>query len=239
VPLGNAWLVFADERNTSRFYELQRANSHLELERLLKVDHLDRLRAGKHQVLGIQEGSDAGPILMAQYYFSKTAEVDWEKDKVTALGKIFHEVRVKWEREPDEGQPPKPTRWIHPREFEALLKLGLPSDPGPFPGEQLEWEPLDDMLPNEPPPGESSEFGAQNERELPRDRPRSEPTPSQKRGRGRPQVIPNVREVVRELIDQKKFVGLNGKEIEQLVRREARVRFPTSFPQSRHPRSCL
>ena len=141
VPLGNAWLVFTDERNTTRFYELQRTNSHLELQRLLKSDLVGRLRDGKRQALGIQEGSDAGPILIPQYYFSKTAEVDWEKDIVAAMGKIFHEVRVKWEREPpDQARPRQPTRWIHPRELEAQSELGPPTEPEGFPGEQWEWE---------------------------------------------------------------------------------------------------
>jgi hypothetical protein len=238
VPLGNAWLVLTDERNTTRFHELQRTDSHLELQRLLKADLIGRLRDGKNRALGVQEGGDPGLVLIHQYYFSKTAEVDWENDKITTAGKTFHAVKVQWEREPpEEGRPPKPTQWIHSRELEALLDLGPETEPGPFidPFEDREWEPLDDMVPNEPPPGESSEFGVQSERDLPRDRPQSEPTPSQKRPRGRPQIIPIVREVIRELIDQKKFISLNGKEIEQLVRREAKVRFPAKFPHPTQP----
>lgn len=240
VPLGNAWLVFTDERNSARFYETQRTDSHLELQRRLKSDLVGHLRDGKRRALGVQEGSDPRLIVIPQYYFSRTAEVDWEKDKITAAGKTFHNVIVQWERElPDEGQPPKPTRWIHPRELEVLLELelGPPCGPEPFPGEQWQWEELDETLQNESRPSNGrSEFTGQSEREPLLDKPRREAMPSQKRpGGGRPKVIPVVREVVRELIDRKKFVGLNGKEIEQLVRRKAKERFPASFPRPTQP----
>jgi hypothetical protein len=237
VPLGNAWLVFTDERNTTRFYELQRTNSHLELQRLLKADLIGCLRDGKRRALGVQEGSDHGLIVIPQYYFSKNAEVDWEKDKITAAGKIFHEVIVQWEREPpDEGQPPKPTRWIHPRELEAQWELGPPSAPEPFPGEQWEWGALDEALPKELPPcSEPDEFSVQSERELPHDTPRIKPTPSQKRPMGRRSVIPEVREVVRELMAGARFAGLKKGEIERLVATRARERFPVSFPKPTQP----
>jgi hypothetical protein len=238
VPLGVAWLVFADELNAIRYFELRRIGAHLELERILKADHLDQLRAGKHQAIAIQESSDAGLVLTRQYYFLRTAEVDWGNDKITSAGKTFHGVIVPWEREPPgEGQPPTPTRWIHPRELEVLLELELrpPCGPEPFPGEQWQWEELDETLWNELRPSSGrSEFTGQSEPELLLDKPQREAMPSQKRP-GRPNVIPVVREVVRELIDRKKFVGLNGKEIEQLVRRKAKERFPALFPRPTQP----
>jgi hypothetical protein len=246
VPLSIAWLVFADEWSAARFYQLKRIDSRLELvelERRLKVDHLGHLLAGKLETLGNQEGSDAGLVQIAQYYYSKTVETDWEQDKVATAGKIFHGVRVRWQRK---GQPPKPTQWmIHPRELEALFELGPqallelepPTEPGMLidPPEEWEWEQLDEAPPPEPRSSEPNELTVRSEREVPRDRPLSEPTPPQARPRGRPQVIPIVREVIRELIDIKAFVGLNKIEVERHVRRKAKERFPTLFPKPTQP----
>jgi hypothetical protein len=178
VPLGIAWLVFADEWSTARFYQLKRIGSRLELvelERRLKVDHLAHLLVGKLETLGIEEGSNAGLSLIAQYYYSKTSEIDWEKDKVATAGKIFHGVRVRWQRK---GQPPKPTQWmIHPRELEALFELGPqallelepPTEPGMLidPSEEWEWEQLDEAPPPESPSSEPGELTVQSEREVP------------------------------------------------------------------------
>jgi hypothetical protein len=205
VPLGNAWLVFTDERNTARFYELIRTDSHLELQRRLKSDLVGHLRDGKRRALGVQEGSDPRLIVIPQYYFSRTAEVDWEKDKITAAGKTFHNVIVQWEREPpDEGQPRKPTRWIHPRELEALLEAGPPSEPGPVPGEQWDWESLDETLPNE---RESwVEPLTQAKLEAAKETPQSEPTP-EKFGQvpsplkvGRPSKAPEIEQAIELLL---------------------------------------
>jgi hypothetical protein len=180
VPLRIAWLVFADEPSATRFRDLKRTDSHLEFQRSLQIGFLARLYAGERRVVGNEGGSDAELIQIFQGYFSKTAEVDWEKDIVAALGKIFYEVRVEWKREPpDVTRPPQPARWIHLRELEAQWELRPPTEPEPFPGEQWEWEALDETLPNEPPPsGEPSEFTVQSGREPPRDTPRSEPTPA-------------------------------------------------------------
>jgi hypothetical protein len=241
VPLGNAWLVFTDERNTTRFFELQRTNSHLELQRLLKAELMGRLRDGKRRALGVQEGSDPRLVVIPQYYFSKNAEVDWEKDKITAAGKVFHEVIVRWEREPpDEGQPPKPTRWIHPGELEALLERGPPREPEPFPGEHWEWEPLD-----ETPPSEPSELTVQNAGDAPRSEPQpakgqtplinpaadTEPADKSKARKriGRPPLVPKLQKLVRELINQGKFEGKSKKDITALVGEKARERFKSDF----------
>jgi hypothetical protein len=43
APLGNAWWVFADERNKLRFRELQREGEHLGLQRALEIDLVARL----------------------------------------------------------------------------------------------------------------------------------------------------------------------------------------------------
>jgi len=70
VPLGIAWLVFAKEWATARFRELRRTDSHVPLQQSLKNDLIDGLLGNKRQALGIEEGSEAGPILLPQYYFS-------------------------------------------------------------------------------------------------------------------------------------------------------------------------
>jgi hypothetical protein len=49
---------------------------------------------------------------------------------------------------------------------------------------------------------------------------------------GRPPLLPKIREVVRELIDRNQFTSLNKKEIENIIRREAKQRFPASFPKA-------
>ena len=46
-----------------------------------------RISAGELQAIGIEEGSDGGPTSISQYYFSKTGEIDWDKETVTAFGK--------------------------------------------------------------------------------------------------------------------------------------------------------
>jgi hypothetical protein len=173
VPLGHAWEVFADEWSATSYRELQRTDSHLGLKRLLKLDLRARLYAGELKAIGIEGASDAGPILIPQYYFSKTAKVDRENGIVSALGKIFYEVRIIWEREPpDETRQLKPVQWIHPRELEAQWELGPPCEPEPFPGEQWQLEELDETLLIEP------ESSNQAEQEAAEEAPTSEPTPA-------------------------------------------------------------
>jgi Cyanate lyase C-terminal domain len=81
VPLGHAWEGFADEWSATRYRELQRTHSHLGLKRLLKLDLIARLYAGELKAIGIEGASDTGPILIPQYYFSKTAEIDCPRAK--------------------------------------------------------------------------------------------------------------------------------------------------------------
>jgi hypothetical protein len=208
VPLRIAWLVFADESSATRFRELQRTDSHLGFQRALQIGFVARLYAGERPAIGVEDGSDAGKILIDQCYFSETAEVDWKKGVVVALGRKFHEVKVRWEREPpDKTRPPKPVLWIHPRELEAQWELGPPCGPEPFPGDQWEWD----------------------------ETPRSEPTPSQKRPCGRHSVVPEVTEVVSELMAGGRFSGQTMGEIERLVATRARERFPELFPKSTRP----
>jgi hypothetical protein len=94
--LGLAWLGFADERNKERFGELQARGdgSHLGRQNWMEIDLIARLYAGELQAIGIEYGSDAGPTLIPQYYFSRAAKVDWERETVAELGKKFEQVRV-------------------------------------------------------------------------------------------------------------------------------------------------
>jgi hypothetical protein len=63
----------------------------------------------------------------------------------------------------------------------------------------------------------------------------TEPSPSGERPMGRPPLVPKVREVIRELMGRHEFTGLDKWEIERLIRRKARERFPTSFPKPDRP----
>ena len=171
MDLGSAWWVFADNRNKERFRERQREGKgiHLGIRYSLQIDLIARLEDRQLQAYGIEEGSDAGPIHIAEYYFSKTAEVDYDNDTVSALGKKFYEVRVQGDREPpDETQPsePEPAPYINDlreiaaqRARERLLETP-PSVPKTSrePREstdQGEREPLHETLPSERSPSKA------------------------------------------------------------------------------------
>ncbi len=99
--LGHAWLVFACPRNKKRYFELQRKGEHHGLQSHMEQELIWRISDGEFQAFGIEDGSDAGPIHIPRYYFSKTAQVDWDRETVEALGKKFHQVKVQCEREPE------------------------------------------------------------------------------------------------------------------------------------------
>ncbi len=84
VHLGASWWVFGDKRNQKLFRERQREGQgfHLGIQHTLEVDLEARLEDGQLQAYGIEEGSDAGPIRIAEYYFSKTAKIDYNNDTV-------------------------------------------------------------------------------------------------------------------------------------------------------------
>ncbi len=224
VHLGHAWLAFADNRNKKRFRERQREGQgfHLAIRHTLEIDLIARLEDGQLQAYGIEEGSDAGPIRIAEYYFSKTADVDYDNDTITALGKKFYEVRVQGDRE-----PPDETR---------------PSEPGPViidPCEitaQGEQERLHETPPSVPKTSrEPHEITDQGEGEPPHETLPSEPAPSIKPRMGRPPLLPNIREVVRELIDSNEFENLMKNEMVTLIRSRAKDRFPVLFPKPTQP----
>jgi hypothetical protein len=159
VALGHAWWAFADTENKKRFRELQRkgGGSHLGLQRSLEIDLAARISASELKALGIEHGSDAGPIFIPQYYFSKTAEIDWDKEIVAALGKKFYEVRIHEESklteidEPVESGPldPQPTQGER-----GPLTETFPSDPAPStkPPVDEELESADESSQSEPEP---------------------------------------------------------------------------------------
>jgi hypothetical protein len=249
VQLGFAWFAFADNWNRKRYEERKREGngSHLWIQRGLETDLIARLEDGQLQAYGIEEGSDTGPIRLAEYYFSKTAEVNYDNDTVTALGKKFHEVTVQGDREPREETPPsepEPGPYIiDPREIAAQRArerlLDTPSNAPIMSREpheitdQGEREPPHETLPRERPPSRESLF--QGELESAHETPPSDQAPPHKPRMGRPPLVPKICEVVRELIDRNEFTNLSKKEIETLIRRRAKERFPTSFPKPGQP----
>jgi hypothetical protein len=193
VPLRDAWWTFAEVREKQLFLELESEGLHLEMVQSLKDELLDRLYAGQLSAIGVKSDGGGGPVYIQRHYFMKTAKIDWDKDTVGALEKVFHHVAVEGERQLA-GQ--------------ALTELGL-VDPRPRQS-QPELEPAAETR-------------------------LSEPAPSRERPMGRPPLVPKVCEVIRELMDRDEFTGLAQWEIERLIRRKARERFPTWFPKSDRP----
>jgi hypothetical protein len=256
VALGDAWWDFADHENKKLFRERQDKGRdfHLEIQYTLEIDLIARLEDGKLQAYGVEKGSDVGPIPIAKYYFSRTAKLDYVNDTVTALGKKFYEVRVQGEREPTEETRPSerevsvpPGVMIDPVEISIQRKRERererlePSAARTFnePHEimgQGEREPPHDAHSSEPvPSGESSET-ADREAQEPRQKTLpTEPASLNRPKMGRPPSFPKIREVVRELIGGNEFDNLSKKEIVNLIRRKANLRFPSSFPKSSQP----
>ena len=234
VRLGVAWWAFADARNKKRFRELQRKGEHLGLQRSLEIDLAARLDAGELGAMGIEVGSDAGPIPIRQYYFSRTAEIDWDKDTVEALGKKFYEITVQGEREPVDLVLSEPMR-LDPRLIQGRWDQipEAPSEPKPSnePPIQEKRRSPDETLPNElsdKPPHERQRKAAE-------ETPPSDRAPPHKPLMGRPPLVPKIRAVVRELIARNEFANLTKGEIERLILRKAREHFPTSFPKPDRP----
>jgi hypothetical protein len=256
VALGDAWWDFADNENKKLFRERKDKGRgfHLEIQYTLEIDLIARLEDGKLQAYGIEKGSDVGPIPIARYYFSKTAKLDYINDTVTALGKKFYEVRVQGKREPtDETRPSErevsvpPGVMIDPVEISIQRKrerererLEPPSvartfnEPHEITG-QGEREPPHGASSSAVPAGEPSGTADQEEQE-PRQKTLST-GPASLNGpkMGRPPSLPKLREVVRELINGSEFDTLSKKEIVNLIRRKAHLRFPSSFPKSTQP----
>jgi hypothetical protein len=185
VPLRDAWLEFADPTRKQLYFDLESEGLHLELERTLKDDLMDRLYADQLRAIGVEGVSESGPIYIPQHYFLKTAKINWDKDAVASLDKEFYNVKVQSEREQSA---------------------------------EVSAEPIERSSPICP--ATVGELAANNER---------------RKGPGRRSVVPEVREVVRELKAGRQFAGLTKGEIERLVAAEARKRFPESFPKPTQP----
>jgi hypothetical protein len=225
VPLGSAWWVFADDRNKERFRELQESETHLGFQNYLEIEIKFRLADGELQAIGIEEGSDVGPILIPEYFFSKTSEVDWYKETVTALGKKFYEVRIREDLDPpeppDEPSPSELDRasWVVDRREISSQRARLTGN-SPTTLETF---------------SEQDEITNQGERQLPVETLPSELEPSVKPRMGRPPSLPRLREVVRPLINGSELNNLSKKEIVTLIRSRARSRFPALFPKLSQP----
>lgn len=198
VALGSAWLKFAYAKNKKRFFELRREGKHHALQSHMERELIWRICDGDFQAFGIEHGSDAGPIPIPKYYFSKTVVVDWDAETIEAFGKKFYEVRVhgeEREREPlDETQPtelePGPYV-IDPREIAA----------------QWEREGLRETTPNGAEP--SHETPIQEELESANQIRPSEPAtdkleeaPSPLKVRGRPSKAPEIKRAIDILLEK-------------------------------------
>jgi len=173
----------------------------------LEEDLVARLSAGELHAFGFEGGSDAGPTLISQRYFWRTEEIDWDRETVQALGKKFYHVTIQGEREPDDP-------WtMAPQPMDPLLI-------------HRKSESADEALPGLSEP--SSDPLAQT-------KPEAADEERHKARMGRPPLLPEVRKVVRELIDRHSFANLSKKQMETLIRREAKELLPASFPKSGQP----
>jgi len=222
VSLSSSWWVFGDDRNKKLFRERQREGEgfHLAIQHVLEVDLIARLEDGQLPAYGIEEGSDLGPIRIAEYYFSRSAKVNFDDDTVTALGRKFYEVRVQRQRK--------------------LRERTLPSGPPPIIDlREIAAQSARERLLETPPsvartsgPHEIADQGA---REFPHNTPPSETGLPGKPRMGRKPLVPILSKIVRELIDGRKFEGKSKKEITELVREKARERLKNDFSGPNSP----
>src|ERR1700679_656262 len=100
VRLRDAWWTFAEPSQKQLLLELKSEGLHFELEHSLKQDLVKRLYVGELFAIGVENKSGAGPVYIPEYYFLKSAELDWDEGTVAALDKEFYHVTVKGERKP-------------------------------------------------------------------------------------------------------------------------------------------
>jgi hypothetical protein len=193
VALGNAWLVFAYAKNRKRYRELQREGEHHGLQSHMERELVWRICDGDFQAFGIEHGSDAGPIPIPKYYFSKSVAVDWNRETIEAFGKKFHEVRVQGEREQepaDEARLSAAPLTMDPREISAQrgreLLRKTPSD-GPESYHELPNQAEPEST-NETPLSESATDGLKE-------------APSPSKVRGRPSKAPEIERAIDILLD--------------------------------------
>jgi hypothetical protein len=136
VPLGSAWWVYADLPKKKRFRELQRAAStgdpapHLGFRHALEDEVIGRLSSGELQAFGVEYGSTGEPIAIPKNYFWKGAQIDFDKDTVSALGRKFGQVTLQGNREPIAEALPEMVA-VDPQQVQTELKvLGkFPAEP--------------------------------------------------------------------------------------------------------------
>lgn len=159
VPLGYAWLAFANERNVQRYREAPLDGSHSSIQISLEIDLVARLEYGDLQAIGIEGGSDPRPVFIPPFYFSKTAEINWEGGTVADFGKKFHQVRVEGPRMAA-GEPSEPV-FIDPGLVRGERQSAEAREPERPKNPEVQPEPQspEDALPSEPAPEKHEEVG--------------------------------------------------------------------------------
>jgi hypothetical protein len=217
VPLGHSWWVFADERNQNRFLELQRDDRHLGLQGSLERDIVGHLYSGELQAIGIEIRNDPKLTRIPAYFFLQTAVVNFDRDTVESLGKKFVDVRIQDDRNP-----------VYDRAPADLDPATASSDLAPAPNDELQE--AGEALGSEPEPANS---------QTPSIDPAAVSEPAGKgearKRLGRPPLVPKLRKLVRELINQGKFEGKSKKEITALVGEKARECFKHDFYSPNRP----
>src|SRR5271166_2301476 len=176
VPLGYAWLVFANKRNALRYREASLDGSHSSIQISLEIDLLARLEYGDLQAIGIEGGSDRRAVFIPPYYFSRAAEINWERGTVADFGKKFHQVRI-------EG----PGMAVDEPSAEPVFV-----DPRPVRGERESAEAREPERPKNP--------GVQPEPQSPEDALPSEPAPEKHEEAGRPSKGPEIERAIEILV---------------------------------------
>jgi hypothetical protein len=188
TALGNAWLVFGYAKNRKRYFELRREGGHHGLQGHMEHELIWRISDGEFQAFGIEHGSDAGPIPIPKYYFTKTAEVDWDRETVEAFGKKFYEVRVQGERERE------PAEEAPESELEEIVIIDPCEISAPWQRERS-----DETLPIEPEPSDVRPT-KEEQRESRNEMLPPKPTPSAPNARGRPSKVPEIEQAIELLM---------------------------------------
>jgi len=198
VALGSAWLKFAYARNKKRFFELRREGGHHGLQSHMERELIWRICDGDFQAFGIEHGSDAGPIPIPKYYFSKTVVVDWNRETIEAFGKKFYEVRVQGEER--EQEPPDETE---PTELESGPYIIDPQEiTAQNEQERLHKTPLNEWEPSDEPPNQA-QLKSTNETPLSESATdRLKEAPSSLKVRGRPSKAPEIERAIEILLEK-------------------------------------
>jgi hypothetical protein len=154
VSLSTAWWVFADLPKKRRFRELQQAASpsdpvpHMGFRHALEDEVIGRLSSGELQAFGIEYGSTGEPIAIPKNYFWRGAEIDFDKDTVSALGRKFAQVTVQGNREPIAEALPEMVA-VDPQQIQTKLKLlgKLPAEPELTDDPGVTYEPKTSRIP--------------------------------------------------------------------------------------------